>query len=98
MHVCGRTGISHTGGVLRIQNEHFIKWPAAVSNELVALRRITTATPASDEDGIVEEHKTYGTHWLVRCCVEHKNTVHLRNDVPARCRRYEFGRSFNLGV
>ena len=95
MHICGGKGVSHTGGVLRIQNENFIKWPAAVSNELVAFRRITTATPANDEGGIVKKHETQGTHRLVRCCVEHENTAHLRNDA-ARCRRYESGRSFNL--
>ena len=99
MHnICGETSVSHTGGILRIQYQHFVKWPATVRDEFVAFRRIATTTPASNEDGIVEKHETHGTHRLVRCGVEHEDTVHLCNDVPARCRRHEFGRPLNLGV
>jgi hypothetical protein len=98
MDICGGTGVSHAGGILRIQYKHFIEWPAAVSDEFAALRCLTTATPASDEDGIIKKHETHGTHRLVRCCVEHNNTVHLRNDELAWYRRYEFGRYFDLGL
>src|SRR6266702_967353 len=98
MHICGKTAVSHTGGILCIQYEHFVKWPTAVSDEFVAFRRIATTAPSSDEDGIVKKHETHGTHRFVRCCVEYEDTVHLCNNVPPRCRRYEFGRPLNLGV
>ncbi len=87
-----------TGGVLRIQDKHFVEWPTAVCNKLIAFRRVTATTFASNEHGIVEKHESYSTHGLVSRSVKRQYTIYLGDNMPARGGRDKLGRTFNLGV
>ncbi len=91
MQICGEIVVSHTRGVLRIQNEHFVERPTAVGDEFVAFRRIAATTPPGDKDGIVKDYEAHSTHRLVRSCIENEDTVYLCNDVSAGCRRHKLG-------
>ena len=87
-----------TGGVLRIQDKHFIEWPTAVCNKLIAFRRVTTTTFASHEYGVIEKDESYSAHGLVSRCVKRQYTIYLGDNMPARGRRDKLGRTFDLGV